>query len=126
MDGVQLSQGYGTTTRRQFTFYHLVLRNSWYSFNWPLKNERLGWPWSHPVVLNSGPLDWESSALSTRPPYMSIAFVLTFKTIVPKKFYEMFSYVSKFLYCKNYTIKKRILINKMPRRYFKIPINYII
>ena len=24
-------------------------------------------PWSHPVVLNTGPLDWESSALTTRP-----------------------------------------------------------
>ena len=24
-------------------------------------------PWSHPVVLNKGPLDWESSALTTRP-----------------------------------------------------------
>ena len=24
-------------------------------------------PWSHPVVLNTRPLDWESSALTTRP-----------------------------------------------------------
>ena len=23
--------------------------------------------WSHPVVLNTGPLDWESSALTTGP-----------------------------------------------------------
>ena len=26
-----------------------------------------GWVGSHPVVLNMGPLDWESSALTTRP-----------------------------------------------------------
>ena len=24
-------------------------------------------PWSYPVVLNTAPLDWESSALTTRP-----------------------------------------------------------
>ena len=33
----------------------------------PRKDERLSRPWSHPVVLNMGPLDWESSALTTRP-----------------------------------------------------------
>ena len=41
--------------------------NSWYSFYRPRKDERLSRPWSHPVVLNTGPLDWESSALTTRP-----------------------------------------------------------
>ena len=50
-----------------FTFYHSVPRNSWYSFYRPRKDERLSRPWSHPVVLNTGPLDWESSALTTRP-----------------------------------------------------------
>ena len=54
------------TLRRQFTFYHSVPRNSWYSFYQPRKDERLSWPWSHPVVLNMGLLDWESSALTTR------------------------------------------------------------
>ena len=54
------------TLRRQFTFYHQVHRNSWYSFYRPLKDERLIRPWSHPVVLNTGPLDWESSILTTR------------------------------------------------------------
>ena len=29
--------------------------------------KRLSGPWSQPVVLNRGPLDWESSALTTRP-----------------------------------------------------------
>ena len=42
------------TSRRQFTFYHLVPRNSWYSFYQPQKDERLRRPWSHPVVLNTG------------------------------------------------------------------------
>ena len=55
------------TSRRQFTFYHSVPRNSWYSFYRPRKDERLSQLWSHPVVLNTGPLDWESRALTTRP-----------------------------------------------------------
>ena len=55
------------TLRRQFTFYHPVPRNSWYSFYQPHKDERLTWPWSHSVVLSMGPLDWESSALTTWP-----------------------------------------------------------
>ena len=38
-----------------------------YSFDWPWKDERLSQPWSHPVVLNTGPLDWESSTITTRP-----------------------------------------------------------
>ena len=55
------------TSRRQFTFYHSVPRNSWYSFYRPRKDERLSQPWSHPVVLITGLPDWESSALTTRP-----------------------------------------------------------
>ena len=55
------------TLRRHFTFYHSVPRNSWYSFYRPQKDERLSQPWSHPVVLNTGLLDWKSSALTTRP-----------------------------------------------------------
>ena len=27
----------------------------------------LSQPWIHPVVLNTGPLNWESSALTSRP-----------------------------------------------------------
>ena len=61
MDGVR------ATSRRQFTFYQSVPRNSWYSFYRPQKDEKLSRPWSHPVVLNTGPLDWESSTLTTRP-----------------------------------------------------------
>ena len=56
------------TSRRQFTFYHSVPTNSWCSFYRPQKDEGLSRPWSHPVVfLNTGPLDWESSALTTTP-----------------------------------------------------------
>ena len=54
IDGVQLPQ---------FTFYHQVPKNSWYSLYRPWKGERLSRPWSQPVVLNTGPPDWESSAL---------------------------------------------------------------
>ena len=50
MDGVQLPQGYRATSRRQFSFYHEVSRNSWHSFDQPRKDERLSQPWSHPVV----------------------------------------------------------------------------
>ena len=64
MDGVQLPQGCGATTRRQFTSYHLDSKNSWYSFDRPWKDDRLSWTGSHPVVLNMGPLAWESSALT--------------------------------------------------------------
>ena len=34
------------TSRRQFTFYHSVPRNSWYSFHRPQKDERLSRPCS--------------------------------------------------------------------------------
>ena len=76
VDGVQLSQGYKATTRRQFTFYHWLPRNSWYSYDRPRKDERLSQTWSHPVGLNTGPLDWKSSAITTRPlfHYASVLF----------------------------------------------------
>ena len=48
-------------------FLPLSSRNSLYSFDSPRRHERLSRPWSHPVVLNMHPLDWESSALNTRP-----------------------------------------------------------
>ena len=66
IDGVQQSQGNRATSKRQFTFCYSVSRIFWYSFNWPRKIERLSQPWSHQVVLNLGPLNWQSSALTTR------------------------------------------------------------
>ena len=41
MNGVQLSQGYRGTTKRQFTFYQSVPRRSWSLFHRPGKDERL-------------------------------------------------------------------------------------
>ena len=67
MDGVQLSWGYRATTTKQFTFCHIVPRSSWYSVDQPQKDARLNQPWRHPVLLNLGPLDLESRALTTRP-----------------------------------------------------------
>ena len=40
MDGVQLPKA-RATSRRQFSLYHQVPRNSWYSFYQPRKDERL-------------------------------------------------------------------------------------
>ena len=61
-----LSQGYGATTRRKFTFYHSVPRSFMYSTDRTRKDERLCRYCCHPVVLNRGSLDWESSTLNTR------------------------------------------------------------
>ena len=46
-------------------FLPLSLQKSWYSFDRPRKNSRLKWLWNHSVVLNTGPLDWKSSAFTT-------------------------------------------------------------
>ena len=74
MDGVQLPQDY-RATMRQFTFYNLVERNSWYLFHRSRKGERLRRPWSHPVILIMGPLNWESSTLTTSPLLKGVARV---------------------------------------------------
>ena len=55
MDGVQLHQGYSGFEE---SVYFLPFSSQ--------NHERLSQPWSHPVVLNMGLLDWESSALTTR------------------------------------------------------------
>ena len=49
VDGMQLPQGY---TELLWGVSLLFTRNSWYSLNQNLKNERLRWPGSHLVVLN--------------------------------------------------------------------------
>ena len=64
MDVVRLVLRLQATTRKEFTFFP---RSSWYSFNRPREDERLSWLWSHPEVLKLGPLDWESSGLTTTP-----------------------------------------------------------
>ena len=70
MDRVQLPKVYRATTRKQFTFYHSVLKNSWYPFDQPRKDERLTRPWSRTVVFNTVPLDCGSSALTNRPVFV--------------------------------------------------------
>ena len=55
--GFNYLKTYRATNRRQFTFFHSVPRNSWYSFDWPQKDERMSLPWSHPAVLKPGFLD---------------------------------------------------------------------
>ena len=46
---------------------HSLPRSPWYLLDQPRKDEKLSWPWSHPVDLNPEPLDWESSTLTTKP-----------------------------------------------------------
>ena len=58
----------------------LVPRTFWYSLNRPWKGKRLSWSWSHVAVLNSKPLDRESSIWTTRPLLLqSIAPLLQLK-----------------------------------------------
>ena len=74
LDGVQLSQGYRATTRRQFTICHLVPRKSWYSFDRHWNNERLNRTESLPAVLIPRPLDWKFSAAPLG--HCSVNFIL--------------------------------------------------
>ena len=65
MDGVQLPQGY---SHFEEVVYFLPLSSQKFLALILLNSEGWkGWPWIHPVVLNMGPLDWESKALTTRP-----------------------------------------------------------
>ena len=91
------------TSRRQFTFYHEVPRNSWCSLYRPRKDERLNRPWSHRVVLNTGPLDWESSALTTwlfRTHDFSIA-VITFPVLLYPQNFQDTPLLTYILFSKN-------------------------
>ena len=54
MVGVQPSEGYKATSRREFIFYQYVPRSSCYLFDPPQKDERLSRPWSHLMVLKPG------------------------------------------------------------------------
>ena len=48
-NGVQLPEGY---TEPLWGDSLLFIRNSWDSIDQAWKDERLRWPWSHPLVLN--------------------------------------------------------------------------
>ena len=95
MDGIQLLQGYRATTRRQLNFYHYAPRNSRYSFVWPWKDERLSRPWSHPVALNTGPLDWESSTLNTRPLLINYFFIWRKNDTLFSRYFNFFWWFHK-------------------------------
>ena len=56
-------------------FYQQVPTNFWYSFYRPRKDKRLSQPWRDPVVLNTGPPDWESSSLIARPLPLKVFYV---------------------------------------------------
>ena len=66
MDGVQLPQGW---CHFKEAVYFLPISSQIFlvSFYRPQKDERLIQPWSYPVVLNTGPLDWKYNTLTTRP-----------------------------------------------------------
>ena len=69
------------TSKRQFTFHHKVLRNPWFSLYRSRKDEKLSRPWRHPAILNTSPVDWESSTLTTRPllhkgGFYKVAFII--------------------------------------------------
>ena len=75
----------------------LIPRNLWYSLDRPRKDERLSRYWSLPVVLNIGLLDWEYSALTTRPTtlnpsrHLFAKFYIDFpRKIFQKPFFEVF------------------------------------
>ena len=63
MDGVQLPQG-----QRHFeeaVYFFPLSPQKFLVLTLPRKDERLSRPCSHPVVLNTRPMDWESSTLIT-------------------------------------------------------------
>ena len=92
MDGVQLPQGQSHFKEAVY-FLPLVPRNSWYSFYRPRKDERLSRPWSHSMVLNTGPLDWETSILTTRPLLQKTYFPPKCLQLVVKLFFHRFCQV---------------------------------
>ena len=60
--------GWGSTVSKlQSVCDIFIFRSSWYSTDRLQKDERPSWPWSHSVVLNARPLDWEYSTLTTSP-----------------------------------------------------------
>ena len=58
-----------------------VPMSSWYSIGRPRRDERPSWPWSHSVVFNLGPLDWQSSALNIKPLLYKIAYKFLLSSI---------------------------------------------
>ena len=76
LDGVQLSPGYRGTISRQEILVLIRSTSEWWKAELTLE--------SHSLVLNPGPLNWESSALTTRL-LLHISFAL------PACFQQIFS-----------------------------------
>ena len=51
-------------------FYHSVRKNSWYPFDQLWKDERPTRPWRYTMVFNTEPLDWGTSAVTSRPVFV--------------------------------------------------------
>ena len=65
MDLTEMKNKKRKNKKRNKTLWPLF-RNSWYSSYQPWKDERLSQTWSHLVVLNMGPLDWNTGLLNCK------------------------------------------------------------
>ena len=66
MDGIQTASRLGPLQGGSLLFTTKFPDSPGTYFINPRKMKGLSQPWSQPVVLNTGPLDWESSTLTTR------------------------------------------------------------
>ena len=57
--------GWGSTSSKLQSHYKEA--SSWYLFDRIWNDEKLSQPWNHLLVWNMGPLDYQSSALTTKP-----------------------------------------------------------
>ena len=74
-------------------FNQQFLRNSWYSLDWPLKDERLMQFFSYNTVLNLGPLVSITCALTTRPLFLGSCIFLPVFCLVEIELYLKHNYV---------------------------------
>ena len=65
MDLTEMKNKKRKNKKRNKTLWPLF-RNSWYSSFQPWKDERVSQTWSHLVVLNMGPLDWNTGLLNCK------------------------------------------------------------
>ena len=65
MDLTEMKNKKRKNKKRNKTLWPLF-RNSWYSSYQPWKDERVSQTWSHLVVLNMGPLDWNTGLLNCK------------------------------------------------------------
>ena len=75
--------------RDSLLFAMVSLRTFWYSFDRTQNDERLSPPWGQLMLLNQSPLDWESSAQTTRP-LLCILAHLKIKLVIPTQLEKSF------------------------------------